>query len=48
VVLQALLAGDPARAEALAGRLQDIFGRDSLFVEIQDHGIAAQHKTNPS
>jgi DNA polymerase-3 subunit alpha len=47
VVLQALLAGDPARAEALAGRLQDIFGRDSLFVEIQDHGIAAQHKTNP-
>ena len=22
-----------------AGRLQDIFGRDNLFVEIQDHGI---------
>src|ERR1700691_612173 len=47
VVLQALLADDPARALALAGRLQDIFGRDSLFVELQDHGIAAQRRTNP-
>jgi DNA polymerase-3 subunit alpha len=47
VVLQALLAGDPARALALAGRLQDVFGRDSLFVELQDHGIAAQRQTNP-
>jgi len=47
VVLQALLAGEPARAQALAGRLQDIFGRDSLFVELQDHGIAAQRQTNP-
>ncbi|MBI2709502.1 MAG: DNA polymerase III subunit alpha [Actinobacteria bacterium] len=30
-----------------AGRLQDIFGRDNLFVELQDHGIPAQHRTNP-
>ncbi len=42
VVLQALLAGDDEKALKLAGRLQDIFGRDSLFVEIQDHGLAAQ------
>src|ERR1700685_2295422 len=48
VVLQALLADDRVKAEALAGRLQDIFGKDNLFVELQDHGIAAQHKTNPA
>ena len=47
VVLQALLKGDVERATALAARLQDIFGRDSLFVELQDHGLAKQHKTNP-
>jgi DNA polymerase-3 subunit alpha len=47
VVLQALLSGDPAEAERRAGRLQDIFGRDNLFVELQDHGLADQHRTNP-
>src|SRR5271166_1465871 len=47
VVLQALLAGDEKEAEARAARLQDIFGRDSLFVELQDHGISAQRQTNP-
>ncbi len=47
VVLQALLAGDEAEAEKRAARLQDIFGRDNLFVELQDHGIADQHRTNP-
>jgi len=47
VVLQALLAGDVPKAEQLAGRLQDIFGRDSLFVEVQDHGLAEQRSTNP-
>ncbi len=47
VVLQALLSGDPAEAERRAGRLQDIFGRDNLFVELQDHGLADQHSTNP-
>jgi DNA polymerase-3 subunit alpha len=48
VVLQALLADDRIKAEALAGRLQDIFGRDNLFVELQDHGLPEQHKTNPA
>ncbi len=48
VVLQALLADDRLKAETLAGRLQDIFGRDNLFVEVQDHGLPEQHKTNPA
>jgi DNA polymerase III subunit alpha len=47
VVLQALLAGDEAEAEKRAARLQDIFGRGNLFVELQDHGITDQHRTNP-
>jgi DNA polymerase-3 subunit alpha len=47
VVCQALLKGDTERATALAGRLQDIFGRDSLFVELQDHGLDEQRRTNP-
>jgi len=47
VVLQALMAGDVAAAEAKAARLQDIFGRDNLFVELQDHGLAQQRRTNP-
>src|SRR4051794_4707464 len=47
LVLQSLLKGDQEKATALAARLQDIFGKDSLFVEIQDHGIPDQHKTNP-
>ncbi|HEY8525922.1 MAG TPA: DNA polymerase III subunit alpha [Acidimicrobiales bacterium] len=46
-VLQSLLQGDMEGAVEKAGRLQDIFGRDNLFVEIQDHGIPEQHKTNP-
>src|SRR5579862_3492024 len=47
VVLQALLSGDERGAQERAARLQDIFGRDSLFVELQDHGLAAQRETNP-
>jgi DNA polymerase-3 subunit alpha len=47
VVLQALLNGDEELAVHRAARLQDIFGRDNLFVELQDHGLAAQRQTNP-
>jgi DNA polymerase III subunit alpha len=47
VVLQALLRDDMKTATALAGRLQDIFGRNNLFVEVQDHGYAKQQQTNP-
>ena len=47
IVLQTLLKGDLEGATAKAARLQDIFGKDSLFVELQDHGLPDQHKTNP-
>jgi len=47
VVLQAILNDDVAEATRLAARLQDIFGRDSLFVELQDHGLPEQKRTNP-
>jgi DNA polymerase III subunit alpha len=46
-VLQALVRGDESEALDRAGRLQDIFGRDHFFVELQDHGIPEQHRTNP-
>ncbi len=46
-MLQSLLNGDAAGALAKAARLQDIFGKDNLFVELQDHGLPAQHDTNP-
>ncbi len=46
-VLQALLKGDPADALAKAARLQDIFGRDNLFIELQDHQLPEQKQTNP-
>ena len=47
VVLQSLLKDNFEKATTLAARLQDIFGRESLFVELQDHGIPEQHRTNP-
>ena len=46
-VLQSLMRGDMDAAVTKAARLQDIFGRDNLFVEIQDQGIPEQHRTNP-
>ncbi len=46
-VLQALMHGDEKGALEKAARLQDIFGRDNLFIELQDHGIPEQIRTNP-
>ena len=46
-VLQALMNGDERAAMEKAARLQDIFGKDNLFVELQDHGLQAQRDTNP-
>ncbi len=46
-VLQSLLNGDEGGALEKAARLQDIFGRDNFFIEMQDHGIPAQQETNP-
>jgi len=36
-----------ANAVSIAGRLQDIFGRENFFIELQDHGIGAQRWANP-
>jgi DNA polymerase III subunit alpha len=47
LVNQSLLRGDVEQATAHAARFQDIFGRDNLFVELQDHGLEKQRKTNP-
>jgi DNA polymerase-3 subunit alpha len=47
VVAQALLANRFEDAKALAARLQEIFGKDNLFVELQDHGLEEQRRTNP-
>jgi DNA polymerase-3 subunit alpha len=46
-VLQSLIHDDFEGALTKAARLQDIFGRDNLFVELQDHGIPEQQRTNP-
>lgn len=47
LVNQSLLAGNYGEARDTAVKLQDIFGRESLFVELQDHGIPEQKRTNP-
>jgi DNA polymerase-3 subunit alpha len=47
VVLQALLQNDYVKARELAGRLQTIFGPENFYIELQDHGMAAQQRTNP-
>ena len=47
VVLQALLQNDYPKALELAGRLQTIFGPENFYIELQDHGLAAQQRTNP-
>ncbi|MEO8692283.1 MAG: DNA polymerase III subunit alpha [Acidimicrobiales bacterium] len=46
-VLQALMKGDFDLGLQKAARLQEIFGRDNLFIEIQDQGIPEQKRTNP-
>lgn len=46
-VLQPLLHDDYRGALEAAGRLQDIFGPENLFVEMMDHGLPEQAKTNP-
>ena len=46
-VAQSLLRGDFDDALKKASRLQDIFGRDHMFVELQDHGLDEQARTTP-
>ncbi|MGA2431830.1 MAG: DNA polymerase III subunit alpha [Acidimicrobiales bacterium] len=47
VVLQALLQDNYQKALELAARLQSIFGNENFFIEMQDHGIPEQVRTNP-
>jgi DNA polymerase III subunit alpha len=44
---QALLAGDTARARAELDRLVQIFGREDVYVELQDAGIDEHRTVNP-
>ncbi len=34
-------------AVTAAGRFQDVFGKDSFFIELQDHGLEAQRRIMP-
>jgi DNA polymerase-3 subunit alpha len=47
LVCQQLLAGDYAAARESAARFQSVLGRDSFFVELQDHGLPDQREVNP-
>ena len=46
-VLQPLLYDDYDTAFKTAARLQEIVGKDNMFVELMDHGLPEQRKTNP-
>src|SRR3954454_23474364 len=41
-----LRMGDDAGARRVAGELQDIFGRDSFFCELMDHGIDIERRAH--
>lgn len=43
---QALLRGDKEAAYNSARSMQEIFGKENYFIEIQDHGIAEQNFVN--
>jgi DNA polymerase-3 subunit alpha len=47
-VSQRLLKDDYDGARDLVARFQAIFGRDSFFIELQDHGLPEQTQVNPS
>src|SRR5262245_51506976 len=46
-VSQRLIADDYQGAAELVDRFQSTFGRDSFFVELQDHGLPEQDRVNP-
>lgn len=43
---RAILQDNMAYADALVKEYLDIFGRDNFFLEIQNHGLAEERKTN--
>lgn len=46
IIPQKLLNGDYSGAKNEALRFRDIFGEDSFFLEVQDHGISEQKQVN--
>jgi DNA polymerase III subunit alpha len=46
-VCRLLMAGQARKASQAAATYRDIFGADSFFIELQDHGLAAQRQVNP-
>ena len=44
---QLLLAGKRQEAEDFVLNYQEIFGKENFFIELQDHGIAAQRQVAP-
>ena len=47
LVSQQVMAGEYDAARESAARFQDILGRDSFFIELQDHGLPEQRTVNP-
>ncbi len=45
-VAQRILHHDETSAEQFVGQLQGIYGRDSVYLELQDHGIPEQKRVN--
>jgi DNA polymerase III subunit alpha len=45
-ICQRLLADDYDAAKSIGARFQDVLGRDNFFIELQDHGLADQHRVN--
>src|ERR1700728_3437831 len=46
-VAERLMEGNYDAARAAAGNLRDIFGKDNFYIEIQDQGLAMEHKIHP-
>src|SRR6202049_2080191 len=46
-VAERLMEGNYDAARAAAGTFRDIFGKENFFLEIQDQGLAMEHKIHP-
>src|SRR6266446_4550694 len=46
-VAERLMEGSYDAARAAAGTLRDIFGKENFYLEIQDQGLAMEHKIHP-
>ena len=46
-VAERLMEGNYDAARAAAGTFRDIFGKDNFYLEIQDQGLAMEHRIHP-